>query len=229
MRFCYLLNVYYQSSYCMCAKMWSKVYVHTCKRHFPFCILWSKQGDQIGQTFAYGRVFTMGTFWRFGLLSSTVKVVCLFWRKMGLATFWVTCLANSPGANTTAFEFQRRHCNSRSQDWRLANPIKVLRTLQRKKWQCAAQKYVAFFPRYRSRWYIYNWQYYIFSLRPLLKSISDSELASCRLFCVKNRGPVQGAMLWSQFSAIFGDFRQFSSKKLRFSQKTMRWSKFCII
>jgi hypothetical protein len=36
----------------------------------------------------------------------------------------------------------------------------------------------------------------------------------------------QGSMLWSQFSAIFVNFRR---KNWRFSQKPMLWSKFCII
>jgi hypothetical protein len=35
-----------------------------------------------------------------------------------------------------------------------------------------------------------------------------------------------GSMLWSQFSAIFANFRR---KNCRFSQKPMLWSKFCII
>jgi hypothetical protein len=36
----------------------------------------------------------------------------------------------------------------------------------------------------------------------------------------------QGSMLWSQFSAIFENFRR---KNWRFSQKPMLWSNFCII
>jgi hypothetical protein len=36
----------------------------------------------------------------------------------------------------------------------------------------------------------------------------------------------QGSMLWSQFSAIFDNFRR---KNWRFSQKPLLWSKFCII
>jgi hypothetical protein len=36
----------------------------------------------------------------------------------------------------------------------------------------------------------------------------------------------RGLMLWSQFSAIFDNFRR---KKWRFSRKPMLWSKFCII
>jgi hypothetical protein len=35
-----------------------------------------------------------------------------------------------------------------------------------------------------------------------------------------------GSILWSQFSAIFDNFRR---KNWRFSQKPMLWSKFCII
>jgi hypothetical protein len=34
-----------------------------------------------------------------------------------------------------------------------------------------------------------------------------------------------GSMLWSQFSAIFGNFLR---KNWRFSQKPMLWLKFCI-
>jgi hypothetical protein len=40
------------------------------------------------------------------------------------------------------------------------------------------------------------------------------------------RCPKQGSMLWSQFSAIFDNFRR---KIWRFSQKPMLWSNFCII
>jgi hypothetical protein len=42
----------------------------------------------------------------------------------------------------------------------------------------------------------------------------------------ERNGSYLGPMLWSQFSAIFDNFRR---KNWRFYQKTMLWSKFCII
>jgi hypothetical protein len=52
-----------------------------------------------------------------------------------------------------------------------------------------------------------------------------------RAICIKNYHPIGenspnlGSMLWSQFSAIFDNFRR---KNCRFSQKPMLWSKVCI-
>jgi hypothetical protein len=40
------------------------------------------------------------------------------------------------------------------------------------------------------------------------------------------RHATRSRMLWSQFSAIFDNFRR---NNWRFSQKPMSWSKFCII
>jgi hypothetical protein len=70
--------------------------------------------------------------------------------------------------------------------------------------------------------------------------ILNHELDKQAIYCVKVRAPFyrrqaihrslhknyMGSMLWSQFSAIFANFRR---KNWRFSQKPMLWSKFCII
>jgi hypothetical protein len=75
--------------------------------------------------------------------------------------------------------------------------------------------------RLTKQWKFWTWNDWSGRRFPNVSIHLKPDTADQIVFSAADRGP----MLWSQFSAIFGNFRL---NNWRFCQKTMLWSNFCI-